>query len=133
MQTALRFSKTNRILQVILDPVSPVAQRVAPLLKLLQDTAAVDVEIMLVPTQELEKMPLESYYAYAAPQRVGGAGGGALPLLAPPAARFGALPQNRVLTMNVDVPEPWLTEARATDSTWRKPHRTCGLCVASGR
>ena len=100
-------------MQVILDATSPTAQRVAPLLKLLHDVAAVDVELMLVPSQELAGMPLESYYAYAVPQLGGGGGGGgALPLLAPPAARFGALPQRRVLTMNVDVPEPWLTEVR---------------------
>lgn len=31
-----------------------------------------------------------------------------MPLPSPPAAHFTRLPQKRVLTLNMDVPEPWL-------------------------
>lgn len=41
--------------------------------------------------------------------------GGALGRPTPPAARFAALPAHKVLTLNMDVPEPWLVEAVKAD------------------
>ena len=102
-------------MQVVLDPLSPTAQRLAPLLVFLRNAAQADIELLLAPATELTSLPLKSYYAVALPQvdlpKCGAekqqdesAGWGA------PQAHFPRVPQDRVLTMGVDVPESWLVE-----------------------
>jgi UDP-glucose:glycoprotein glucosyltransferase len=76
----------------------------------------VDIELLLAPTIELTSMPLQTYYAYAmeAPPAAGHACGAAAHwAVGGQAARFARVPQDRVLTMNVDVPESWLVEVCA--------------------
>jgi hypothetical protein len=99
--------------QAILDPLSPSAQRLAFVLRMLQDYAAVDVHLMLTPESNVTSMPLRSYYAFALPSQAAMVDASeGLPLHEDPVAAFPRLPQHRLLTMHVHAPEPWLTEVK---------------------
>lgn len=50
-------------------------------------------------------MPLKTFYRYALPSVPAAGAGGAPP--APAAAAFEGLPPTKVLTLGMDVPEPW--------------------------
>jgi UDP-glucose:glycoprotein glucosyltransferase len=96
------------VLEAVLDPLSPEAQRVAPVLVALRDALAphLGVRVILNPRVGLDDLPLKSYYRYAAP---------AWPTPAPgPEAKFTSLPPRKTLTAHLDVPEQWLvTTAKA--------------------
>lgn len=87
----------------IIDPVSEAAQRLSPLLKVIRDQLKLPLHVLLTPAMILEgdaKVPITSYYRFVADPL-------ALPDTAPPQAVFSNLPSNHVLTLQVDVPEPW--------------------------
>ena len=123
-------------LEAVLDPLSPEARRVAPVLKILRDALAphVCVRVILNPKLNLEKLPLNSFYRYAEPgfrfPKSGSAGTGVTDpkngktgtaprsgntLNTPtdentltPHAFFASLPTKQTLTAHLDVPEQWL-------------------------
>ena len=83
----------------ILDPLSEAAQRLSPLLKVIRDQLQLPLHLLLTPPLVLEgdaKIPITSYYRFVAGPRT-----------ASPEAVFSHLPSNHVLTLQVDVPEPW--------------------------
>ena len=106
-------------MQAVLDPLTPEGQRLAPVLLAMRSMFGASVQLLLTPRLRLSSLPLQSYYAYAAPRMPSSCAPGCVacdaewPLPAPTVASFAALPAERVLTMNVDVPEPWLVEARS--------------------
>ena len=51
----------------LLDPLSRVAQRMAPVLKWLQQWLGPNIKVMLNPIPDLEKPPLSSYYRFVLP------------------------------------------------------------------
>ncbi|KAK9830935.1 hypothetical protein WJX81_007880 [Elliptochloris bilobata] len=93
----------------VLDPLSRSAQRTAPLLEFLERTLRPSIQVHMNPVMEVSDLPLKSFYRYALPGFAGQPGElpGAPNL---PAAAFVDLPAHKVLTLNMDVPEPWLVE-----------------------
>ena len=103
----------GRILQVkvtaILDPLSEATQRVSPLLRAIRDQLKLPLALMLAPRTIIEgddAMPVSSYYRFVAD-----------PLASfnpsDPKASFTNLPTNHVLTMRMDVPEPWNVQQKS--------------------
>ncbi|EFN52002.1 hypothetical protein CHLNCDRAFT_59065 [Chlorella variabilis] len=86
------------LVQAVVNPLSKPAQRLAPLLAFLRGVLDVD--------REYHDMPLKTFYRYALPT-LGSPDGGPP---APAAATFTRLPPNKVLTLGMDEPEPWLVE-----------------------
>jgi hypothetical protein len=88
----------------IVDPVTETAQRLSPLLLILRDDLKLPVTLILAPRTQLNSdsdVPISSYYRFVADAtkyQEGSAGPGAL---------FSNLPSNHVLTLRMDVPEPW--------------------------
>ncbi|MEW5302056.1 MAG: hypothetical protein WDW36_004866 [Sanguina aurantia] len=99
----------------ILNPLTRQAQRLSQVLHMLRSSLNPVVKLYLNPQRDLSDMPLKSFYRYALPALLPSLttpGHWAVPL--PPTATFPRLPSRRVLTINMDVPEPWLVEAVAT-------------------
>lgn len=84
-----------------LDPLSPEAQKLAPILLVLREQlgSSLALRLALNPARDVGGLPIKSYYRYAAP---------ALPTAAPPAAFFDGLPTTKTLTLGMDVAEMWL-------------------------
>ena len=86
----------------ILDPLSEATQRVSPLLRAIRDQLKLPLSLMLAPRPVIggDDLPVSSYYRFVAD-----------PLASPdgmlPKASFQNLPTNHVLTIRMDVPEPW--------------------------
>jgi len=83
---------------VVLNPLSEAAQRVAPLLLVLRDELKVPLRVLLLPDTTVTEFPLSKFYRYVVGADVGEVSPGAL---------FSTLPYKHVLTMRMDVPEPW--------------------------
>jgi len=88
----------------VVDPASEAAQRLSPLLRAIRDQLNLPLQVILTPATVLEgdakKVPITSYYRFVADSQ-------ALPDTAPPQAIFSNLPSNHMLTLKLDVPEPW--------------------------
>lgn len=79
------------------------AQRLAPLLSVIRDELQLPLTLILSPKSVLDgedKIPVTSYYRFVADPS-------ASPDAKPPKAHFSNLPTNHVLTLRMDVPEPW--------------------------
>mmetsp|Transcript_56656 Transcript_56656/g.137682 ORF Transcript_56656/g.137682 Transcript_56656/m.137682 type:complete len:1847 (+) Transcript_56656:196-5736(+) len=88
----------------IVDPVTETAQRLSPLLLLLRDELKLPVKLIFAPRTELNSdsnVPISSYYRFVADATQYQEG------LTGPGAYFSDLPSNHVLTLRMDVPEPW--------------------------
>ncbi|KAL7520848.1 hypothetical protein ACHAWX_005549 [Stephanocyclus meneghinianus] len=86
---------------VILDPLTEPTQRVAPLLLTIRDFLKLPLRLMIAPRQVVENdLPLSSYYRFTIDPL-------AVPDENPPTALFSNLPSNHLLTVRMDVPEPW--------------------------
>ncbi|KAL7581437.1 hypothetical protein ACA910_022018 [Epithemia clementina (nom. ined.)] len=84
----------------IVDPVHISTQRLAPLLEILRDQLELPVTIVLVPAPSIggdSNVPITSYYRFVA---AADSDSNAL-------AHFSSLPVNHVLTLRMDIPEPW--------------------------
>jgi len=84
---------------VVLDPLTEATQRVTPLLVAIRDHLKLPLRLILSPRLELnseDSLPISSYYRFVAN-----------PFLSQPEANFRNLPWNHVLTLRMDVPEPW--------------------------
>ena len=86
----------------ILDPLSEATQRVSPLLRAIRDQLKLPLSLMLAPRPVIggEDLPVSSYYRFVADPQAS-----ADRVL--PKASFQNLPINHVLTIRMDVPEPW--------------------------
>ncbi|KAJ7513700.1 hypothetical protein O6H91_23G011200 [Diphasiastrum complanatum] len=92
----------------VIDPLSATGQKVTPLLLLLQEWVQPSIRILLNPMNSLADVPLKNFYRFVAPRKDDYSPAG---FLNPgPAAGFLNMPLLRTLTMNLDVPEPWLVE-----------------------
>ena len=92
-------------ISVVLDPLSDATQRAAPLLRIIRDTFKLPLELVLFPRLRINEdssLPLTSYYRFVA---------GAIDFESEEQhfskASFEGLPANQVLTIRMDVPEPW--------------------------
>ncbi|GAB2231281.1 hypothetical protein Droror1_Dr00027570 [Drosera rotundifolia] len=95
-------------LDAVIDPLSSSGQKVASLIHVLTKYIQPSMRIVLNPLSSLVDLPLKSYYRYVTPSMddfssddytVHG-----------PKAFFANMPLSKTLTMNLDVPEPWLVE-----------------------
>lgn len=95
-------------IDAVIDPLSPSGQKLAPLLLILWKRIQPSMRIVLNPMSSLVDLPLKNYYRYVIPSMddfssidhsVSGS-----------KAFFANMPLTKTLTMNLDVPEPWLVE-----------------------
>jgi UDP-glucose:glycoprotein glucosyltransferase len=83
---------------VVMNPLSEAAQRVSPLLLVLRDELKLPLKILLIPEVNINEFPLSKFYRYVVSSDIGNVS---------PIAQFNELPSKHVLTMRMDVPEPW--------------------------
>jgi len=97
----------NRVAQpevkitAILDPLSEATQRISPILRTIRDDLKLPLTVIIMPRLEIEEgsaLPITSYYRFVA---------GSGSTTEDKAAVFEGLPTNQVLTIRMDVPEPW--------------------------
>lgn len=95
-------------IDAVVDPLSPSGQKLASLLRVLWKYIQPSMRIILNPLSSLVDIPLKNYYRYVVPTMddfsstdytING-----------PKAFFANMPLSKTLTMNLDVPEPWLVE-----------------------
>ncbi|MBA0726897.1 hypothetical protein Golax_002691 [Gossypium laxum] len=95
-------------IDAVVDPLSPSGQKLSSLLRVLAKYVHPSMRIVLNPMSSLVDLPLKNYYRYVIPTMedfsstdytVNG-----------PKAFFANMPLSKTLTMNLDVPEPWLVE-----------------------
>ncbi|XP_077249735.1 EMS-MUTAGENIZED BRI1 SUPPRESSOR 1 isoform X2 [Tasmannia lanceolata] len=108
--SAVILNNGNSIVHIdaVIDPLSPSGQKLSPLLRILWKCIQPSMRIILNPMSSLVDLPLKNYYRYVIPTlddfsatdySVNG-----------PKAFFSNMPLSKTLTMNLDVPEPWLVE-----------------------
>ena len=105
--SSLDRGKVNVV--AVVDPVSEAAQRISPLLRVMRDQLKLPLQVILNPATVLSndaKIPITSYYRFVADHT-------ALTDPTLPKALFSNLPANHILTMQVDVPEPWNVQQTA--------------------
>ncbi|XP_057977897.1 UDP-glucose:glycoprotein glucosyltransferase [Malania oleifera] len=95
-------------IDAVVDPLSPSGQKLSSLLQVLQKCVQPSMRIVLNPLSSLVDLPLKNYYRYVIPtmddfSSIGYTVNG-------PKAFFANMPLSKTLTMNLDVPEPWLVE-----------------------
>lgn len=103
---------------VFVDPLTHAGQRAAALIPLLSEQLQYALTVVLAPRLEMTEFPLQNFYRYVtsvsgaagAGSGVGRDGDGAAEdtvALSGAAARFSSLPRQHVLTVRMDIPEPW--------------------------
>ncbi|KAG0591180.1 hypothetical protein KC19_1G156300 [Ceratodon purpureus] len=92
----------------VIDPLSAIGQKLSPLLVLLQEWIKPSMRICFNPMSSLADLPLKNFYRFVLPLKDSFTSEGSL--TAGPFALFSNMPPSRTLTMNLDVPEPWLVE-----------------------
>lgn len=99
-------------IDAVIDPLSASGQKLAPMILLLWRRIQPSIRIVLNPMSSLVDIPLKNYYRFVTPSMddfsptdhsVSG-----------PKAIFASMPLSKTLTMNLDVPEPWLVEPTIT-------------------
>uniref|UniRef100_A0A2N9ITC7 UDP-glucose:glycoprotein glucosyltransferase thioredoxin-like domain-containing protein n=1 Tax=Fagus sylvatica TaxID=28930 RepID=A0A2N9ITC7_FAGSY len=108
--SAVVFDNENSTIHIdaVVDPLSPSGQKLSSILRVLQKYFQPSMRIVLNPLSSLVDLPLKNYYRYVVPNMddfsstdytING-----------PKAFFANMPLSKTLTMNLDVPEPWLVE-----------------------
>ncbi|KAL6883793.1 hypothetical protein ACP4OV_011207 [Aristida adscensionis] len=108
--SAIKLNNVNSSIHIdaVIDPLSPVGQKLSPLLRILWKQIQPSMRIVLNPISSLADLPLKNFYRFVLPSMddfsttdysVHG-----------PKAFFANMPLSKTLTMNIDVPEPWLVE-----------------------
>ncbi|XP_012568016.1 UDP-glucose:glycoprotein glucosyltransferase [Cicer arietinum] len=95
-------------IDAVLDPLSPTSQKLSGILRVLWKYIQPSMRIVLNPLSSLADLPLKNYYRYVVPSmddfsNIDSSING-------PKAFFANMPLSKTLTMNLDVPEPWLVE-----------------------
>ena len=80
-------------IQAVVDPLSPVAQRLSSLLLALRSILPIDYEILLLPGHDYSSIPLKRFYRYVLEDKE--------------IATWQNLPQHYVYTMSTEVPYKW--------------------------
>lgn len=95
-------------IDAVIDPLSASGQKLSSILSLLWKSIQPSMRLVLNPLSSMVDLPLKNYYRYVIPtmddfsntdRTVHG-----------PKAFFANMPLSKTLTMNLDVPEPWLVE-----------------------
>ena len=102
----------------IVDPTTETAQRLSPLLLIIRDELKLPLDLILAPRTELDgdsDIPISSYYRFVADPSAYQTDTGSA---SSPIARFSNLPADHILTLRMDVPEPWdVQQTRAIQDT----------------
>ena len=103
------------------------------MLSLLRSTLGASISLYLNPQTDLTDLPLKAFYRYALPEFEPGVPPASSSLPGSPLALLSRLPQKRVLTINMDVPEPWLVEPTQVHTMIRRLGETykvlCCVCL----
>ncbi|CAI0375267.1 unnamed protein product, partial [Linum tenue] len=95
-------------IDAVIDPLSPIGQKVASLLNVLKKYIQPSLRMVLNPLSSLVDLPLKNYYRYVVPTMDDFS---STDYTVPgPKAFFANMPLSKTLTLNLDVPEPWLVE-----------------------
>jgi hypothetical protein len=95
---------------IIVDPLTTAGQRASSLITLIQMHLKIPMTVLLVPNPQLQDYPLQNFYRsvfspkYSSNEMRENS----------TSAYFTDLPRQHVLTVRVDVPEPW--NVQATDA-----------------
>ncbi|KAK7083347.1 UDP-glucose:glycoprotein glucosyltransferase 1, partial [Halocaridina rubra] len=92
----------------ICDPVSNAAQKIGPILLILQEVINANIRVVLNAREKHSEMPLKSFYRYILEPKPLFTDAG--DMTAGPYARFVGLPESPILTLNYHAPENWLVE-----------------------
>ncbi|OIW17921.1 hypothetical protein TanjilG_17757 [Lupinus angustifolius] len=95
-------------IDAVLDPLSPTSQKLSGILRVLSKYIQPSMRIVLNPLSSLADLPLKSYYRYVVPTTDDFSNTDST--INGPKAFFPNMPLSKTLTMNLDVPEPWLVE-----------------------
>uniref|UniRef100_A0A1I8B9P0 UDP-glucose:glycoprotein glucosyltransferase n=1 Tax=Meloidogyne hapla TaxID=6305 RepID=A0A1I8B9P0_MELHA len=91
----------------IINPISRVAQKLAPILQILLKVLNVDLTLAMNPRTKIAELPLKRYYRYVLLDTPTFDQNGQL---LPNFAHFEGLPHKQLLTLNLDVPEAWMVQ-----------------------
>ncbi|KAA0039021.1 UDP-glucose:glycoprotein glucosyltransferase isoform X1 [Cucumis melo var. makuwa] len=95
-------------IDAVIDPLSPSGQKLSSILRVLSRYIQPSMRIILNPLSSLVDLPLKNYYRYVLPSADDFSSTDAS--ISGPKAFFANMPLSKTLTMNLDVPEPWLVE-----------------------
>ncbi|KAG7031020.1 UDP-glucose:glycoprotein glucosyltransferase, partial [Cucurbita argyrosperma subsp. argyrosperma] len=108
--SAIVVSNENSSIHIdaVIDPLSPSGQKLSSILRVLAKYIQPSMRIILNPLSSLVDLPLKNYYRYVLPSMDDFSGTDVT--VNGPKAFFANMPLSKTLTMNLDVPEPWLVE-----------------------
>ncbi|KAL8279773.1 hypothetical protein RQP46_007868 [Phenoliferia psychrophenolica] len=99
-------------LGIVVDPLSVLAQKWAPIIETLSSHASVHLRLYLNPALQLSELPLKRFYAFSFP---------AAPTFSPetglelaPTVDFVDIPEDTLLTFGTDLPRAWLAFPRSS-------------------
>lgn len=95
-------------IDAVIDPLSPSGQKLSSILRVLSKYIQPSMRIVLNPLSSLVDLPLKNYYRYVLPSVDDFSNIDAT--INGPKAFFANMPLSKTLTMNLDVPEPWLVQ-----------------------
>lgn len=95
-------------IDAVVDPLSPSGQKLSTLLRILWKSIQPSMRLVLNPISSLVDLPLKNYYRYVVPTTDDFSSTDLT--VRGPKAFFANMPLSKTLTMNLDVPEPWLVE-----------------------
>lgn len=93
----------------VVDPVSRGAQKVGPILSVLQEVLNCHIKVYLNCVEKNSDMPLKSFYRFVLEPEIHFTSDGRQ--TSGPMARFANMPTSPLLTQNMQVPENWLVES----------------------
>ncbi|CAG2068356.1 unnamed protein product, partial [Timema podura] len=96
-------------LVAVVDPVSRGAQKVGPILSVLQEVLNCNIRLFLNCVEKHSDMPLKSFYRFVLEPELQFVGEGHHSH--GPVARFTNMPESILFTQNMHVPENWLVES----------------------
>ncbi|OJD11216.1 hypothetical protein AJ78_07973 [Emergomyces pasteurianus Ep9510] len=87
------------------DPTSQIAQRWAPILKVLSELSGVSLKLFLNPRREIKELPIKRFYRHVLEAAPSFNKDGSI---ARPQAVFHGIPGDALLNLGMDVPHSWL-------------------------
>ncbi|OUC41333.1 LAO/AO transport system ATPase [Trichinella nativa] len=93
----------------IVDPLSPAAQKMSHLLVILSSVLNVHMKVCMNCKSKLSEIPLKNFFRMVLPSELEFADDGSLK--AQSSARFSALPQKQLFTLNIIAPQSWMVES----------------------
>lgn len=105
--TCIKAGDEDAALQIVasVDPVSEVAQRWVPILRVLSQLKGVSLKLFLNPREKLEELPIKRFYRHVLEHEARFDSDGSR---IDPTARFEGIPRDTLLSTTMDVPPSWL-------------------------